>query len=575
VCALALAKERTMRRIIIAVIAVIAVVLAAQHTSALPAVARAQGTRSSTSAAELPATPVGDQLAWLIGVLSGGVRPTEEDVASHFTPAALAELPPQLVIGLAQQFAGAFGPFTYRGPARPASPNQIIGYLTGRDDVAFLVVLATEAAPPHQLTGAALLPVPPLAELPPVSPESLTGQFDVGGRTLFLSCSGTGSPTVVLEAGYGDSGGLWAPVQNGVAPHTRVCSYDRPNVSAGASGPAPTPRTAADQVADLHALLATADVPGPYVLGAHSYGGLISRLYAVTYPDEVVGMVLVDTVHEDRAAQRQVMVSPEQWAALQTLEAQFSDFERVDEEASWEQVREAGDFSPLRPMPLVVLAAGQSTDPSFLPPDWPLAEEEELHREQQMDLAARVPGSRYQLVEASGHYIQLEQPALVIDAIADVIEAVRDPSRWDTPAAATPTSGVARTSGFDDVIQVGIDQGLTDVALAVDQDDQVRFDGVTGLATGEAQTSLALADRFRIYSITKAFTAVLVLQLVDEGVLSLDDTVAKWLDDQPVPLIPNVEQITLRQLLTHTSDVYDYFAEDSPFWQDAYLESAS
>ena len=199
----------------------------------------------------------------------------------------------------------------------------------------------------------------------------------LAGVTLFLSCSGTGSPTVILEAGYGDSGGLWAPVQNGVAPLTRVCSYDRPNVSAGASDPAPTPRTAEDQVADLHALLAAADVPGPYVLGAHSYGGLISRLYAATYPDEVVGMVLVDTVHEDRAARRQAMVSPEQWAALQDLEAQFSDFERIDEEASWDQVRAGPRLaSPLRPMPLVVLAAGQSTDPSFLPPDWPLAEEE-------------------------------------------------------------------------------------------------------------------------------------------------------------------------------------------------------
>ena len=191
--------------------------------------------------------------------------------------------------------------------------------------------------------------MPPPAELPAVAPESLSGQFDVGGRTLFLSCSGTGSPTVILEAGYGDSGGLWAPVQNGVAPRTRVCSYDRPNVSAGASDPAATPRTAEDQVVDLHALLAAAEVPGPYILGAHSYGGLISRLYAATYPDEVVGMVLVDTVHEDRAARRQAMVSPEQWAAMQDLESQFSDFERIDEETSWEQVRVAGDSSPLRP----------------------------------------------------------------------------------------------------------------------------------------------------------------------------------------------------------------------------------
>ena len=324
----------------VAVLSII-VALVGPFGVAVPRVAAVQDSSPAATAVELPATSVGEQLAWLIALLSGGTEPpTEEDVTNHFTPVALAELPPTVIIGVAQQFAEAFGPFTYQGPARPASPNQIIGYLAGRDDVTFLVVVASEATPPHRLTGVALLPVPPPTELPAVAPESLSGLFDVGGRALFLSCSGTGSPTVILEAGYGDSGGLWAPVQNGVAPRTRVCSYDRPNVSAGASDPAATPRTAEDQVADLHELLSAADVPGPYVLAAHSYGGLISRLYAATYPDEVVGMVLVDTVHEDRAARRQAMVSPEQWAALQELESQSSDFERIDEEASWEQVRD-------------------------------------------------------------------------------------------------------------------------------------------------------------------------------------------------------------------------------------------
>ena len=128
-----------------------------------------------------------------------------------------------------------------------------------------------------------------------------------------------------------------------------------------------------------------------------------------------------------------------------------------------------------------------------------------------------------------------------------------------------------RLASLDAVLQAGLDRGLTGVALAVDQDGEFLFDGAAGLANRETQTPLAPADRFRIYSITKTFTAVLVLQLVDEGVLSLDDTVADWLDDPAVARIPNVEQITLRQLLTHTSGVYDYFAQDSPFWQDAYL----
>ena len=95
--------------------------------------------------------------------------------------------------------------------------------------------------------------------------------------------------------------------------------------------------------------------------------------------------------------------------------------------------------------------------------------------------------------------------------------------------------------------------------------------GPPGSPASNSETPLAPTDRFRIYSITKTFTAVLVLQLVDEGVLTLDDTVSQWLDDPVVGRIPNVDRITLRQLLTHTSGVYDYFDDDSPFWQDAYF----
>ena len=98
-----------------------------------------------------------------------------------------------------------------------------------------------------------------------------------------------GGPTVVLEAGHGNDSTIWLSVQVAVGPDTRVCSYDRANAPGGASDPAPTPRTAEEVVADLHALLAAAEVPGPYVLVGHSLGGLFVRLYAGRYPDEVAG----------------------------------------------------------------------------------------------------------------------------------------------------------------------------------------------------------------------------------------------------------------------------------------------
>ena len=137
-----------------------------------------------------------------------------------------------------------------------------------------------------------------------VDQGDFAGLIDIsGGRRIYLECWGTGSPTVVLEAGYRSFARFWsedlrktgAPltmVLAGVSGFTRVCAYDRPgtvaplkdNVRPSRSDPVPQPRTVPDAVADLHALLLAAGVPGPYVLAGHSLGGLFVRLYASTYP---------------------------------------------------------------------------------------------------------------------------------------------------------------------------------------------------------------------------------------------------------------------------------------------------
>ena len=157
------------------------------------------------------------------------------------------------------------------------------------------------------------------------------GLVDIGGgRKMYLECRGQGTPTVVLVSGYGDTGNVWSldvpgfpqpHVLPAVAGFTRVCAYDRPGTigvdiddpaQRSRSDPVPQPRAPEDAVADLHALLAAADVPGPYVLAGHSLGGAYVRLYAATYPDAVVGMVLVDATNEYyRAA-----LTPENSAAL-------------------------------------------------------------------------------------------------------------------------------------------------------------------------------------------------------------------------------------------------------------------
>jgi len=125
---------------------------------------------------------------------------------------------------------------------------------------------------------------------------NFAGFIDIGaGRKMYLECRGSGSPTVILESGYRNDADIWSaelepgmsPVFSQVAKFTRVCAYDRPGTfldpdHLGRSTPVPMPRTARDLVPDLHALLQTAHIPGPYVFAAHSFGRIFARLDAST-----------------------------------------------------------------------------------------------------------------------------------------------------------------------------------------------------------------------------------------------------------------------------------------------------
>ena len=125
------------------------------------------------------------------------------------------------------------------------------------------------------------------------STDVMPGQaYDVGGRRLHMNCSGTGSPTVVLQNGLGETSAHWAWITRAIATDTRVCAYDR--AGQGWSDDAGAPQDAAAIAADLHTLLERAKEPGPYVLAGHSAGGPYMLYYAAQYPDEVAGMVLID-----------------------------------------------------------------------------------------------------------------------------------------------------------------------------------------------------------------------------------------------------------------------------------------
>jgi pimeloyl-ACP methyl ester carboxylesterase len=416
-----------------------------------PALAASQGSTPSASPAVLSATPVGDQLAWVLQELQGGAQElTPEGVTEHFVPEFLGEVPAEQIISLTQQLAAALGQFTFEGFTRPPTDLQANALLMGADGMSWVVPIAVEAEPPHRIAGLNFAPVPvpsgvtidPIVNVegtPAATGERIDGLYDIGnGRQLHLSCSGSsadGAPTVILESGLGDPAAPWFGVETAVSSFTRVCNYDRAGTAGGASDPAEGPRSAEDAVADLHALLQAADVPGPYILVGHSIGGVVARLYSHTYPDEVVGMVLVDSSHEDQNTRLEELVGPELWAQFEERFAEAPNPEGMDLIATFDQLRAAREASPLPDMPLVVVTAGIPADPSIFPPGWPVEEDAALWQELQGDLATLVPNAHHVIATQSGHYVHQSQPELVIDAIEDVVMAAQDPSTWATPAA--------------------------------------------------------------------------------------------------------------------------------------------
>jgi pimeloyl-ACP methyl ester carboxylesterase len=273
------------------------------------------------------------------------------------------------------------------------------------------------------------------------------GTVEIGnGRKMYLECRGIGSPTVFIVPGARAAADEWtatSPVVADVAKFTRVCAYDRPGtLPAGQepsrSDPIPMPTTAAVSVADLHALVEHAKIATPLVIVGHSYGGLVVRLYAMTYPEDVDGMVLVDPLSEFlRAAE-----TPEEWVwqrkildgdLTEALKV-YPDIERADADVSRDQLLAA---PPLRPMPLVVLSADRPWGPlvpgfiadGLLAPDTPPNVGYVTDRAQKVahaNLAALVPGAKHVTRTESGHVIHHDNPQIVTDSVREVIDSVRE-----------------------------------------------------------------------------------------------------------------------------------------------------
>lgn len=247
---------------------------------------------------------------------------------------------------------------------------------------------------------------------------------DVGGRRLYIKCSGearTGMPVVLMDAGMASTSDAWSLVQPKVAQFARVCSYDRAGM--GKSDRAPQPRASQDIVNDLHNLLAKAGINPPYVLVGHSLGGMNARLYTSQYPKEVVGMVLVDTTHEDETERMTALLPPEILKKAKPEDMVVQSPEGLDFNRSIAQVRAANWHSDI---PLIVLTRGSAT---FNPKDYAVPslgpKFEQIRLELQQELVRRSSRGKQIIAEKSGHNIHRDQPELVVDAIRQVVKEAK------------------------------------------------------------------------------------------------------------------------------------------------------
>jgi pimeloyl-ACP methyl ester carboxylesterase len=249
---------------------------------------------------------------------------------------------------------------------------------------------------------------------------------DAAGVKLHIHCDGVrapGAPLVVLEAGAGNGARTWNDVVAPIAQFARVCAYDRQGL--GSSERTPKPESFGEVVETLHALLQAADEGAPFVMVGHSYGGALIRLYAARYPSQVTGLVLIDSSHEDQlrrfaglpapppppapAAMSAVPGLPAPAVQQMTETIDLPGMEREMTKTAWRAN-----------IPLVVLTRTPPTDARADPRD-------QIWQELQRELATRSPQGEQIVAKKSGHYIQNDEPPLVIDAVRRVVAKATKP----------------------------------------------------------------------------------------------------------------------------------------------------
>lgn len=294
---------------------------------------------------------------------------------------------------------------------------------------------------------------------------------DVGGYRLHIHSTGEGGPAVILDAGGGCNSLDWALVQPEIAKFTQVCSYDRAGF--GWSEESPTSRTSKNFVEELHTLLQNAAIPTPYILVGHSLGGLNVRLYASLYPDEVAGVVLVDSSHETQF-ERYPPPPTSGWlqhfltnkkicllmanlglfrlfytsmmhkvlhafppeirnaycAKSNTVASIRAKLEEVDKlKESAQQLKEDG--GSIGNKPLIVITAESLDRNSALYGSSPELKDyigtiSKIHQELQKDLVNKSTQGKQIFAENSSHMVTHDNPEIIVDVVRDMIKQQRD-----------------------------------------------------------------------------------------------------------------------------------------------------
>lgn len=268
--------------------------------------------------------------------------------------------------------------------------------------------------------------------------------IDVGGYRMHINCMGTGSPTVVIDAGWGDWSLMWSRVQREVSKTTRVCTYDRAGMGYSEAGP--LPRNAQQMALELHTLLERAGIAGPYVMVGHSMGGLPVRIFVHEYPTQVNGVVLIESMSPGQRKQPATEIetpSPAQAGSISLpvlaariglvrlltgpveelppdARAAFAAFSVTPRAVqAWEDegrgmpdsLAQAGAVKSLSDLPLTVLTGALNHQT-----DW---------QTMQIELLKLSSKGQQVFADKSGHRIQLDQPSAAVDAIVDMVLKVR------------------------------------------------------------------------------------------------------------------------------------------------------